>query len=244
MAVMLYDSISSRIAPILGSIKSTGVPAAERGVAGAKVAHPFVTISREAGAGGVTLAKALVERLNGIDDGGRPWQSFDRELIEKIAADHHIAAELISRLEESSHNWLTEFFGGITLRDDATPSDVRVFHSVAATVRALAQAGRVVMVGVGSGQITANMAGGIHIRLVADFRYRVRFMMRLFNLSATAAEAEVKRRDAARAMFFRRFFPETALTPERFTMTMNASALSEGQMVAAIVAALTTPPAG
>ena len=245
MAVILHSTLNSRVAPILGSIKSTGLPTMLKvGGTGQKVSQPFVTISREAGAGGITLAAALVERLNARGHGERPWQSFDRELIEKIAADHHISAELIASLVESSHSWLSEFFGGLTLRDKGSPSDLRVFHSVAATVRALAQAGRVVMVGVGSGQITLNMTGGVHVRLVAELEFRIRTMMKLLGASRERAAAEVKRRDENRAAFFKRFFPDSPLTAERFTMTMNASMLSEKQMVEAVVAVLTTPPAG
>lgn len=241
MAIAFSSSINTRIAPILGAIRSTGMPAsAPAGVSAARQVMPFVTISREAGAGGVTLARALVERLNGIEPDERPWQALDRELIERIAADHQISQELIASLEETSHNWLTDFFSGITLRDDPTPSEVRVFHSVAATVRALAQAGRVVMVGCGAGYIAGNMPGGVHVRLVADFQFRVRYMARLLNLPDEKAAEEVRRRDANRAAFFKRFFPQRPIRPEEFTLTFNSGCLSEEEMVAAILAVLTT----
>jgi len=128
----------------------------------------------------------------------------------------------------------------MTLRDQGSPSDVHVFHSVAATVRALAQAGRVVMVGVGSGHITLNMPGGVHIRVVADLEYRIRTMMKLLGAGRARAAAEVKRRDENRAAFFKKFFPDSPLTADRFTMTLNASLMSEKQMVEAVVAVLTT----
>ena len=91
------------------------------------------------------------------------------------------------------------------------------------------------MVGVGSGLITANMPGGIHVRLVADFDYRARTLARLLDVPLNTAAAEVRRRDTARAAFHRRFFPDTALTPERFTVTLNASMLTEAQMVASLI---------
>ena len=243
---MIKNLVESRVAPILGAIKSTGMP--EPQILNAqdllpRIAPPFITISREAGAGGLTLAKALVTRLNELQPGQRAWQSFDRELIEKIAADHKIAQELIASLVDSSHNWLTEFFSGLSLRDDPTPSEVRVFHSIAATVRALAQAGRVVMVGCGAGFITGNMPGGIHIRLVAEWDFRVRYMARLLNISQEKAAREVHHRDTNRTAFFKRFFPDTPLDPERFTMTLKSSSLTEDQMVSAIVAVLSTRPA-
>jgi hypothetical protein len=52
--------------------------------------QPFVTISRQAGAGGRTLAKALAERLTEIDPSDRPWAAWDGELVEKVAAEQRI----------------------------------------------------------------------------------------------------------------------------------------------------------
>lgn len=243
---MNSNLLQTHVAPILGAIKSTGMPEPQIVYANStspRMVQPFITISREAGAGGITLANALVARLNSLQPDDRPWQSFDRELIEKIAADHKISQELVANLLESSHNWLTEFFSGASLRDHSTPSEIRVFHSVAATVRALAQAGRVVMVGCGSGFIAGNMPGGLHIRLVAEWNFRVNYMARFLNISQEKAAREVHQRDASRTAFFKRFFPDAPLDPEHFTITFKASSLTEEQMVAAIAAVLSTRPA-
>src|SRR4051812_42407553 len=70
---------------------------------------PFITISRQIGAGGEMLPAALVQRLNGISHTpaaglstpARAWQSYDRELAERVAHDHHISRELIESLEYS-----------------------------------------------------------------------------------------------------------------------------------------------
>src|SRR5687768_9533551 len=59
---------------------------------------PFVTVSRQAGAGGRTFAKLLVERLNALDGSERPWAVWDRELVEKVAADHHIPEAVVEQL--------------------------------------------------------------------------------------------------------------------------------------------------
>jgi len=48
MAVLLHSTLTSRVAPILGSIKSMGLPTILKvGETGTKVCNPFVTISRE-----------------------------------------------------------------------------------------------------------------------------------------------------------------------------------------------------
>lgn len=233
MSTISSGPFDAKVRPILGSIRSATVPAPapQR----SRPPLPFITISRQAGAGGRSLAYLLSERLNAINPADRPWETFDRELVEKAAADHQISTELIDSLENTSHTWLAEFFDGLSLRDRGNPSDLQIFHRVAATVRALAQAGRVVLVGCGAGFIAANMPGGIHIRLVARFEHRVITISRLMSLPLDQAAARVRDMDRNRIAFYKRFFPEKQLMAEEFAMTLNSSQLGEEQMVAAIL---------
>ncbi len=235
MAALLPHPFEEKVTPILGSIRSTGVPTL-RTTAPPRVL-PFITVSRQAGAGGNSLAEVLVKRLNArLPEDDRRWQSFDRELVEKVAADHHISAQLIDSLEEASHSWLADFFSGMSMCDDASPSEMTVFHKVCATVRALAQAGRVILVGCGAGFIAADMPGGVHVRLVAPFERRVAMMARLLGSSREAAAAEVRRRDWNRQSFFARYWPGRPLNAEQFTMTLNSAEMTEEQMATAVMA--------
>jgi hypothetical protein len=59
----------------------------------------FVTISRQAGAGGQTLASRLPERLNAEAPSERPWSVWDRELVEQAAHEHHLPEALMSHVE-------------------------------------------------------------------------------------------------------------------------------------------------
>src|SRR5687768_14561006 len=59
----------------------------------------FVTVSRQAGAGGRTFAARLVDRLNEGCPGSRPWAAWDRELVEKVAAENHIPASVVEQLD-------------------------------------------------------------------------------------------------------------------------------------------------
>lgn len=220
--------------PILGSIRSTSVQSHE--IRPATAVLPFITISRQAGAGGHTLAKLLAQRLDAnLGEQDRRWQCFDRELVEKVVADHKIAEELIHSLEDSSHTWLEELVQGFSLRSHATPSETAIFQRVAATVRALAQAGRVILVGCAAGFITTHMPGGIHLRLVARFAHRVATMSRQWDISLDEAAARVSEIDRNRLAFYKRFFPNRPLTAEEFTLTLNSSALREEEMVKCIL---------
>ena len=96
--------VETTMRPILAAISTLSV--SEKSTKAEKQVLPFVTISREAGAGGSTLARGLVEALNRRDTGSPPWQSFDRKLVEKVAEDFKITRRLVDSLEDCSHNWL------------------------------------------------------------------------------------------------------------------------------------------
>src|SRR5690606_37104 len=107
----------SQIHPILGSIRSAAVPPREGSEPRPPQRRPFVTISRQAGAGAWTLAQELVAHLNEVDRGAVPWTCWDRELVEKVAADHNISAELVESLERGSRSWLMDLLSGFSFHE-------------------------------------------------------------------------------------------------------------------------------
>ena len=63
------------------------------------------------------------------------WTAWDKELVEKVAADHHIAGELAESLGDRRPNWLEDLFEGIQVHQ-AAASEFEVYRRVAGTVRA------------------------------------------------------------------------------------------------------------
>jgi hypothetical protein len=191
---------------------------------------PFVTISRQAGSGGIKFGCTLVERLNRLRPSPQPpWHCLDRELVQRIAADHHLSTDLIDSLEKSSHTWIEEFIGGFA-HSDHSPSDLAVFRRVMQTMRALARAGHVILVGLEGEQMTRGMPGGLHVRIIAPFEWRVKSLARNDGLSEDDARRRVQLLDKDRTAFAAKFWPHEDRT-EAFHVTLNANLLSEEQMV-------------
>ncbi|CAN5340041.1 cytidylate kinase-like family protein [soil metagenome] len=202
---------------------------------------PFVTISRQAGAGAKRLAEQLAERLNRLDDGGVPWTSWDRELVEKVASDNHFSCNLIETLTEHSRSWLEQFFADFgSSIDPSTPDDFRIYRRVAQTIRALAQRGHVIIVGRGGMCITRDMPGGLHVRLAAPVKHRVGEVARRYSMRIGEAEKFVRDLDRGREDFYRHYFPDVVFSPEQFCVTFNTSVLSEQQILDAMVAILSS----
>jgi cytidylate kinase len=210
-------------------------------------ALPFITISRQAGAGGTTLAHLLVYQLNSIcgPPDGPQWAVWDRELVEKVAAEQHIPASLIESLE-SHRPWLEDLCAAISLRDEPSYKDeFQVYRRVAGTIRALARAGHAVIVGRGGAYATSDLPGGVHVRLVAPLEHRIARMVQQKGLSERKAAAEVRRLDNERENFHRRYWGGKALLPEMFTITLNTAAVCPEKLVDCIMPLVAvTPHAG
>ncbi len=223
----------SRLSPIVAAVRSHVHTIGEESIQ-AKTSPPFITISREAGAGGRTLMRNLVDRLNSIDPpepGQTPWTGFDKELVEKVSQDHKLHKTLVDLLGEQSHSWLYDVFAGLA----SQTTESQVYQRVAETIRGLAQGGRAVIVGRGGAMITQNLPRGVHIQIVAPFEYRVGQMARMLDCDQKHAAAEIKRIDQNRASFYKRYWPSVRLSPSLFTVTFNSAATSEKTMVDALI---------
>ena len=195
---------------------------------------PFVTISRQAGAGGRSLARVLADRLNQLDPADHPWTVWDRELVEKVAQEEHIPVSLVESLEIEGprRSVFQDFLASLSARNDAADLDeFQVYRRVAHAVRGLARAGRAIIVGRGGVYATADLPGGVHVRLVAPLQDRVTQMAGVLGVSEEEAAAEVRRLDRHRETFHRRYWHDRALLPEIFTLTLNTAALGDQQMV-------------
>ena len=204
--------------------------------------HRFVTVSRQAGAGGRTFARQLVERLNVLPH-DRLWSCWDQELVEKVSEDHGIEKAIVAKLEDAPHNWLEEMFENVSSAEAKRhPDEFMVYRRVAMTVQALAEAGNAVIVGRGSVFVAHGIAGGLHVRLVAPVAWRVENVARRDGIDRKQAAAKVAQIDRSREMFYKRHWPDRKLTPEEFTVTFNSERLTVGQMVQAVLPLLQEAP--
>jgi len=209
-------------------------------------ATPFVTISRQAGAGGRTFAQQLAEYLNAHDaNAPMRWTVWDNELVERVAVESHLSKSRVSAaVDDRPPTWLEEALGSLAISTGGL-DDHGIYKRVATTIRALAALGRVIIVGRGAAFATAGMPGGTHLRLVAPLATRVANTVESTGLSRALAADWVKDRDAARAAFYRRHWPTHSLDPENFTVTLNTAATSTDRLVDCIASLIAVPtPAG
>src|SRR5271170_1579766 len=193
-------------------------------------ARPFVTVSRQPGAGGIPFSHRLAERLNGIDGGD--WWAWDQELIEKVSSEYHIERSILEMLEVRPHSWLDDLLVNFSSAD-TTPDvlELRAYKRVMMAFRALAEAGHAIIVGRGGVFVTGQMPGGIHLRLVAPIEHRIRYVSVAGKISLSEAAARIESIDRNRDSFYAHYWPGKSIAPETFMLTLNSAALSVDEMV-------------
>ena len=195
--------------------------------------RPYVTISRQAGAGGLVLAETLVEVFGRQDDeelfGG--WQVFDQKLCEVVAEDADLADSLDALLAEEYRTRTDEFISQIFRpAKDQTYVMGRVFR----VVRTVASVGKAIIVGRGGSEVTRGMKPGVSLRLVAPEPARIARLMELESVDEREAREIAGRRDAARARLLRRHFRADIADPLLYDTVWNTGLASFEEIAEAV----------
>jgi cytidylate kinase len=181
---------------------------------------PFVTISRQAGAGGhllsyVILSEFLKFKGNPIFEG---WHVFDKDLCEVIAKDPILQVSVQDLVSEKYQSEFREFIESLFTGQSR---QYMLYKTTFKVVRMLSVIGKVIIVGRGSALVTADLPQGIHIRLVAPKSNRVVWMMKRFKLNKEAATKAIDKQDADRRKLVKLFFHRDIEDPLLYDAVWN-----------------------
>lgn len=180
---------------------------------------PFVTISREAGAGAHSLGSRLVDLMN-VDKPAVPWTLFDDNLVQHVLRDHDLPAQLEKYLGEESIEEVREF---IEVSLGLHPHTDALVGKVNATIIALARMGHVVIVGRGAHVLTRPLKGGLHLRLIADLEVRRQRLAEKQGLDERAAIEQITALDAGRRAYVKRHFNADVTNATDYDLTINTT---------------------
>jgi cytidylate kinase len=184
---------------------------------------PAVTISRETGAGGVSIGGLVADQLQKEAPGSHcPWTVFDRNLVEKVLEDHHLPMRLARYMPEARvselQNMLEEVLG---LHPDAWS----LVRQSAETILKLAELGNVILVGRGANIITGRLHNVLHVRLVAPLECRIRTVVAYYRVSEAEAIRFVEEQDRARNGYVKKFFARNIEDPMQYHLVLNTGLL-------------------
>lgn len=199
--------------------------------------RPFVTISRQAGAGGHTLANILVERLDKHPDRNLfgDWEVFDQKLVAMVADDPDLRVSVEALLGEEYRKQSEDFFRQLIT---ATTHQDIVMDRMFRLVRAIAEVGKSVIVGRAGSEVTRGLGPSVSVRLVAPEKFRIHRMMELHGLSEKEAVASVDRHDSGRARLLRRHFRVDIDNPLLYDTIWNSGKVDMEEIADSVVALL------
>lgn len=199
---------------------------------------PFVTLSRQAGAGAETVARLLAEQLNAhLPPDAQPWTVFDKNLIAKVLEDAELPQEIARHVREDKDTTVQALVGELL---GLHPSMWTIFHHTSDTILKLARLGRCIIVGRGAEIITAKLKGGTHIRLVAPESVRLAHLEKHFKLEAKAAAKYLHEHDEGRRRYVKTNFEKNIEDPLLYHATLNTGLLTFPQ-TADLITSLAAP---
>jgi cytidylate kinase len=195
-------------------------------------AQPFITISREFGCSGFRLGMALLAGLNPGRMEEEQWAIYDRRVFDFIEGDpalnRRFFEEHVQRRNMEFEEYLNTTFG-------SAPSDLALFNRWANAMRNLAMTGRAVFVGRASHLVTRDILGGVHVRVMAPFEWRVAEHARSYGLTETESRTLTRLKDRERGEFLQRYFGATPEDVTGFHLVLNNALVSEEEMVRMIL---------
>jgi len=188
----------------------------------------LITISRQFGAGGSSVATLVAQRLG--------WTLVDNDLIDRVAARAGLTPKEVADQEETAPGILERIVRALAASSQEllTPASAealrpmeepRLVHITEKVVEEVAAEGRVVLVGRAATAVLAGTHEAIHVRLVAPKGHRIGVVAARERIDAAAAEAAIDKTDANRARYHREYYKREWSDPAQYHLTLNTGVL-------------------
>ena len=181
-----------------------------------------VTISRQFGAGGITLGKMIAEELG--------YMFADQDIVERVAKEANVSPHWVETVEKEAGGKLSRFITKMVskplvdriLKDERGYIDEATYLDyIVLIIAQIADEGDVVILGRGSQYILDDHPDACHILLINDFENRVNFMMDNYDLSQAKAAQVVNREDKRRISLYRKLGKADYDSPSLYHLVLN-----------------------
>lgn len=206
-------------------IRSQGLLHQGGGLEAVRAPRPFITLSRQSGAGGLTTVQKLTAYLNEKlePDSTCPWTAFDGELIDTCLAEHHLPESFAKYLEEDKASAMSEMLDELF---NVHPSRSRLVRRVSETILHLAHLGHCIIVGRGAAVVTQRLPWRVSVRLVGSPKRRIAHLMEYYGKTHQEAEAFMLREDRRREAYVREYLNHDITDPLLYHLIINTDEVS------------------
>ncbi len=152
-----------------------------------KSLRQFITINREYGCLGYSIAQEIVGIMNSVNPAPEPlWAAYERQVLDKVMEEMELSSSLVKTLTDDALKDMTDI---LTSAFSDLPPQVAVYQKLAQTIRILAGHGNVIIVGRAGNVITRDMSGGYDVPTYRPRRMLSRISWKLPGHSKKDAES-------------------------------------------------------
>ncbi len=173
-----------------------------------------VCVSREAGAGGGTLARLVGTRLG--------WKVYDHELMEAIARRMEVPAENVRGLDELAPSTIQDWL--LPLREEYYAPQEAYLDHLAKLVAAIGEAGEAVIVGRGAGFLLPREST-LSVRVVAPMKVRAQRLAERMGVSSRTARRAARDLDRRHNRFARTMYRVDPADPHHYDLVLDTASL-------------------
>ena len=181
-----------------------------------------ITISRQFGAGGITLGKMIAEKFG--------YTFADMQIIKMVAEMANVSTHFVETVEKEAGGKFSKFISKTVskplveriLKDERGYIDEEIYLDYLVLIIAqMADDGNVVILGRGSQYILNDHPDAYHILLIDTFENRTRFMQKHYDLSQSRATQVVKSEDKRRLNLYKKLHKTDYDNPELYHLVLN-----------------------
>jgi len=189
---------------------------------------PCITISRETGTCARCISEELIKFFQRKSSENEPlWTILDKNLIEKVLADHQLPGVLEKLMEEDKVSFfasmINEMFSGL-------PGQWTLIRKQSETIFHVASLGKVIIIGRGANLITQNLSNAFHVRLIAPINERIKNFAEVHGLDFKKAKLIVEQHDTSRMKYIHTVFNKRIDDPSLYHIVMNTKELTYKQI--------------
>lgn len=173
-----------------------------------------VCVSREAGAGGGTIARLVGTRLQ--------WKVYDHELLEAIASGMQIPTAEARQFDELAPSLVQDWL--LPLREEHYAPQEAYLDHLAKLVESIGRAGESVLVGRGAGHLLPR-SETLCVRIVAPLKFRAKNLAARMGVSQRTARKAAIDRDARAAKFVRTLHRVDIADAHQYDLVLDSQSL-------------------
>ncbi|MCH3960730.1 MAG: cytidylate kinase-like family protein [Solobacterium sp.] len=173
----------------------------------------IITISRQFGSGGHSIAEMTAQKLG--------LERYGREIIEQISARSGFAEDYVNEQSESAD--AGGIFGAIASTDYYESSNrIAIWTEQCKVIREMADKGPCVFVGRCADYVLKQDYDLLRVFIYADMEYRADRIVRVYGQSDIKPEKRLKEKDKRRAAYYEIYTDQKFGDPKNYDLCLNS----------------------